>query len=82
MELDAASLKRIKTFMELLQRAKQQGSQPSFVSTPTEHGDNINMSATIDGTVRQECGMARRPLLEQPDPSSVLIWRQDAPRPT
>ncbi len=49
MEMDAASLKRIKTFMELLQRAKQQGSEPSFVSTPTEHGDNINVAATIDG---------------------------------
>ncbi len=49
MEMDAASLKRIKTFMELLQRAKQQGSEPSFVSTPTEHGDNINVAATING---------------------------------
>lgn len=49
MEMDAASLKRIKTFMELIQKAKQHRSQPSFVSTPTEHGDNINVAATIDG---------------------------------
>lgn len=49
MEMDPASLKRIKTFMELIQRAKHEGVQPSFVSTPTEHGDNINVAATIEG---------------------------------
>jgi len=49
MEMDATGLKRIKTFIELLQKAKQQGSQPTFVSTPTEHGDNINVAVTIDG---------------------------------
>lgn len=49
MGVDPASLKRIKTFMELIQRAKQRGQEPSFVSTPTEHGDNINVVATIEG---------------------------------
>lgn len=49
MGIDVASLQRIKTFMELIQRAKQQGQEPSFVSTPTEHGDNINVAATIEG---------------------------------
>ena len=48
-EMDPASLKRIQTFMELIQRAKQEGSKPSFVSTPTEHGDNITVVATIEG---------------------------------
>jgi len=49
MGIDPASLQRIKTFMELIQRAKQQGHEPSFMSTPTEHGDNINVAATIKG---------------------------------
>ena len=49
MGIDPASLQRIKTFMELVQRAKQQGQEPSFMSTPTEHGDNINVVATIEG---------------------------------
>jgi len=49
MNMDPNSLKRIKTFMEFLQRTKQEGVKPSFVSTPTEHGDNINAIATIDG---------------------------------
>lgn len=49
MEMDPASLKRIKTFMELIQSAMQGGIEPSFVSTPTEHGDNINAAATIEG---------------------------------
>jgi len=35
--------------MELIQRAKQGGHGHSFVSTPTEHGDNINVAATMDG---------------------------------
>ncbi|GJL53406.1 MAG: hypothetical protein NPIRA02_05380 [Nitrospirales bacterium] len=47
--MDMTSLKRIKTFMEFLQRTKEKGVTPSFVSTPTEHGDNINAIATIDG---------------------------------
>jgi hypothetical protein len=47
--MDLASLQRIKTFMELIQQAKQQGLEPSFVTTPTEHGDNINVAVTIDG---------------------------------
>ena len=50
MHIDRTGLKRIQTFMELLLRAKQVGSKPSFVTTPTEHGDNINVVATIDGT--------------------------------
>ena len=49
MEIDVSSLKRIKTFMEFLQRATNAGVKPTFVNTPTEHGDNINAMATIDG---------------------------------
>lgn len=49
MDIDPTGLKRIQTFMELLQRAKQANSKPTFVSTPTEHGDNINVVATVDG---------------------------------
>ena len=49
METDPASLKRLKAFMELIQRARHEGITPSFVSTPTEHGDNINVAATIAG---------------------------------
>ena len=49
MEMDITSLKRIKTFMEFLQRTTNAGVKPSFVNTPTEHGDNINAIATIDG---------------------------------
>jgi hypothetical protein len=50
MGTDPASLQRIKSFMELVQQAKQHRTEPTFVSTPTEHGDNINVAATIDGT--------------------------------
>ena len=49
MEMDPSSLERIKTFAEFLQQAKQAGTKLSFVSTPTEHGDNITATATIDG---------------------------------
>ncbi len=49
MEMDEASLKRIKTFIEFIQQATNAGVKPTFVSTPTEHGDNINAAATIDG---------------------------------
>ena len=49
MEMDPASLKRIKTFLQLIQRASQSGIKPTFVSTPTEHGDNINAVAIFDG---------------------------------
>lgn len=49
MGMDPASLKRIQTFIELIQRAKQAGITPSFVTTPTEHGDNITVAAIIDG---------------------------------
>ncbi|UCE63952.1 MAG: hypothetical protein JSU59_01985 [Nitrospirota bacterium] len=49
METDLASLKRIQTFMLLIQRARKAGITPTFVSTPTEHGDNINAVAMIDG---------------------------------
>lgn len=48
MEMDPASLKRLKTFMECIQRAKQEGMPLSFVNTPTEHGDNINVTTTIE----------------------------------
>ncbi len=49
MEMDPASLNRIKTFMQLIQRAGKAGIKPTFVSTPTEHGDNINAVALIEG---------------------------------
>jgi hypothetical protein len=49
MEIDPSSLDRIKAFAEFLQRAKEAGTKLSFVSTPTEHGDNITATATIDG---------------------------------
>ena len=45
MDMDSTSLKRIHTFMEVIQRAKQVGIKPSFINTPTEHGDNINVVA-------------------------------------
>jgi hypothetical protein len=49
MEMDLNSLDRIKTFMEFIQQAKQDRIELSFLSTPTEHGDNINVMATING---------------------------------
>lgn len=49
MATDPSSLQRLKTFMELIRRAKQQNVEPTFVNTPTEHGDNINVAATIEG---------------------------------
>ncbi|MDH5564766.1 MAG: hypothetical protein OEY91_14235 [Nitrospirota bacterium] len=49
MEIDPNSLTRIKTFMEFIQQAKRDGIELSFLSTPTEHGDNINVMATING---------------------------------
>ncbi|MEX0830213.1 MAG: hypothetical protein WD032_08210 [Nitrospirales bacterium] len=49
MEMDLNSLDRIKTFMEFIQQAKQDHVELSFLSTPTEHGDNINVMATING---------------------------------
>ena len=56
MNMDPSSLKRIQAFMELIQRAKQAGSEPSFLSTPTEHGDNINVVVTLNGQ-RQNAGI-------------------------
>jgi len=35
--------------MEFIQQAKRDGTKISFLSTPTEHGDNINVLATING---------------------------------
>ncbi len=49
MTIDPSSLNRIKTFMEFIQQAKQDGVTLSFLSTPTEHGDNINVMANING---------------------------------
>jgi len=49
LEIDPNSLTRIKTFMEFIQQAKQDNIKLSFLSTPTEHGDNINVMATING---------------------------------
>ena len=56
MNIDPSSLNRIREFMELIQRAKQAGSDPSFLSTPTEHGDNINVLVTLNGE-RHNAGM-------------------------
>ena len=49
MELDPASLKRIITFVELLERAREAKIKPISVTTPTEQGDNIHVVVTIDG---------------------------------
>ena len=49
MNMDPNSLERIKTFVEFIQQAKQDNVDLSFVSTPTEHGDNINVVAMING---------------------------------
>lgn len=49
MGTDLSSLQRLKSFMELIRRAKEQNAELTFVSTPTEHGDNINVAATIEG---------------------------------
>ena len=49
MDMDPNSLERIKIFIEFIQQAKQDNIDISFVSTPTEHGDNINVVATING---------------------------------
>jgi len=49
MEMDPNSLERIKTFIEFIQQAKQDNVELSFLSTPTEHGDNINVMANING---------------------------------
>ena len=49
MDIDPAGLKRIKDFMECVKRAKQVDVKLSFMNTPTEHGDNINVFATIEG---------------------------------
>lgn len=54
--MDPSSLERIKAFAEFLQQAKRVGTRPSFVRTPTEHGDNISAMATLDGT-RQNVGL-------------------------
>ena len=56
MDMDPASLERIKTFAEFIQRAKQFDTNLSFINTPTEHGDNITATATIDGE-RQNIGI-------------------------
>ena len=47
--MDPASLERIRVFAEFLQCAKKSGTKLSFVSTPTEHGDNITATAILDG---------------------------------
>jgi len=49
MEIDPNSLVRIQNFMEFIQIAKKDNVELSFLSTPTEHGDNVNVMATIDG---------------------------------
>ena len=49
MEVDPNSLERIKTFIEFIQQAKHDNIKLSFLSTPTEHGDNINVMADING---------------------------------
>ncbi len=49
MQMDPNSLNRIKSFMEFIQHATQTGLEMSFLSTPTEHGDNINVTAFVNG---------------------------------
>ena len=49
MKMDPNSLDRIKIFMEFVQQAKRENIKLSFLSTPTEHGDNINVMAEVDG---------------------------------
>ncbi len=49
MKMDPNSLDRIKIFMEFVKKAKQDNIKLSFLSTPTEHGDNINVMADIKG---------------------------------
>lgn len=50
MELDPASLQRLKVFMEVIKQAKAQEAELSFINTPTEHGDNINVVTSLNGT--------------------------------
>ena len=49
MEMDPSSLERIKTFADFHQEATQANAKLTFVNTPTEHGNNINAMATING---------------------------------
>ena len=49
MEMDPNSLERIKAFIEFIEQAKHDKVKLSFLSTPTEHGDNINVMADING---------------------------------
>ena len=49
MELDPAALKRIITFIKLVQRASEAKIKPTFVITPTEQGDNVHAATIIDG---------------------------------
>jgi hypothetical protein len=49
MTIDPNSLERIKAFMEFIQQATRDNITLSFLTTPTEHGDNINVMATING---------------------------------
>ena len=49
MEIDPNSLERIKTFIEFIHQSKKDNVKMSFLSTPTEHGDNINVVADING---------------------------------
>ena len=49
MNIDPNSLDRIKTFIEFIEQAKRDNVKLSFLSTPTEHGDNINVMADING---------------------------------
>ena len=56
MNIDSSGLQRIKLFMEFIQQTKGAGAKLSFHSTPTEHGDNINVSAILNGE-RQNTGI-------------------------
>ena len=49
MAMDPASLQRIKVFAEFIQHVKSSDVKLSFVSTPTEHGDNITATAILNG---------------------------------
>ncbi len=58
MAIDPNSVDRIQAFVEFIQRAKQVDTKLPFISTPTEHGENITATATINGE-RQESSRKR-----------------------
>ena len=62
--------------MELIQRSKQIGIEPSFLYTPTEHGDNINAVVTIDGK-REGAGVLFWDVIFLQDHGLVDRWDEE-----